>query len=396
MIAIAPGVRAFAMALVPVALVLSHRNLVAVLALVGLTGAAGLWRMRGDWRRIPVWAGVFLALAGYLAVSSLWTPSEEDRDWIVRIPAFTVLIGGALIAAREAREWEAGVFAVGVIAACLMLGAEGLTGGGLRDLLPPQNASDRDDVSTARGMGLAVVLLPAGLACLSKAHRTRITAFVSAIAIVALAIGTVRFDIAANALAYLAAGVFAALATWRARTTLVVLLGLFAAAFVALPIAAAFLPDTSSLEALGHGPVSWRQRLVIWRTVADATLSSLGVYLFGAGQHASAALGEAAGSVLLAGADTPLPRVPTHPHNVFLAVAYEAGALGCALAASGFALAARAAGRAQVSGELAVGASAVLGASLVFWLVDASLWTLWRSAAGVLATYGLILAARHG
>ena len=386
---LAGGIRALALGLLPAALVLSHRNLVVVLVLVALTGLTALRPLRPRTWRVPGWVWPLLVLTGYLALSSAWTPSVDDRDWALRIPLVALLVAAAIAAARTAGPGEARTFGLAVLAACLLLGVEGLTGGAIRDLLPPAGAPDRDDVATARGVGLAVLLLPAGIACLAGGRAGRPLAILMAASVL---VGALAFDVAANAIALAAAGGAAVLAWLAPRGAPSALLVALAAAFLAAPLASLLLPDAAILEGLTEGPASWRQRLVIWRTVADAASADAATLLLGAGQHASAALGEAAGSYDAPGAPLPLPRVPTHPHSVFLQVWYEAGALGSLLAAAGAVLAARSLSRARLPRPVPVAAAATLGAALVFLAVDASLWTLWRGAALALAAYGLVLA----
>ena len=386
--------RLFALGLIPVALLLSHRNLTVVTTLIALSALPVLARR---WRavRLPGWAWPALTLASYLALSSLWTPSAADRDWGLRIPLFVVMVAAVVVAARGGSAREGRVFALALLVAYVLLGIEGVTGGLIRDVLPPPNAPDRDDVSTARGVGLAIAMLPAGAWWLCSLYGRR-GAWLTGGAAALLAVGAVRFGVAANALALAASGA-AALAAWRVpRAVATAGLSALAAAFVLVPVAASFLPPADALAELTTGPVSWRQRLVIWRTVADAALADPLVLLFGAGQQASAALGEAAGTVVIPGAPVALPRVPTHPHSVFLQVWYEAGALGRALAAGAVAMAARRVCRAALPAGVLVALSATLAGALVSLAVDASLWTLWRASALVLAAWGLTLAARAG
>ena len=386
----ASRLRTAALALLPVALLLSHRNLTAVAVLIALT-VAGSWQSV----RVPGWTWPALALAGYLALSSAWTPSTGDRDWAVRIPAFVAVILGVVWAGRRGGGRDVRAFGLAVFAACLLLGVEGATGGGIRDALPPPNAADRDDVSTARGIGLAVAMLPAGGLCLWRSFG-RAGLWMTGAAAACLWIGAVRFDVAANVLALAAAAGAGGLAWLAPRRAAVAALWGMAAAFALVPILALFLPPVEVLTSYTDGSVSWRQRLVIWRTVADVGTANVWTALFGAGQQASVALGEAAGTVVLPGSPVPLPRVPTHPHSVFLTIWYEAGALGSALAAASLGLGARRLARVALAPSALAALTATLGSAFVFLAVDASLWTLWRGAALVLAAYGLVLAAGEG
>jgi O-antigen ligase len=378
--------RGLAIVLLPVALILSHRNLALLLCVLGLASLAALPRYRP-----PAWAVPFLLLAGYAALSVLWSPAHEDADWAARIPAFLLLLLAALTAARTAREGEARLYGSAVLAGCLLLGVEALSGGIIRDLVPPYQRPDKDDVATARGVGLAILLLPGAVLCLHRVRGGRVSAIAAGLAFLCLGAGALRFGVTANALALLAAIAAAGLALTAPRATGLRLAGTLAAGFVLMPLLAHALPPGESLATIEAGPVSWRQRMVIWKTVADFSAASPWPLLFGAGQHAADALGQGAGTVILPGYAEPLPRLPSHPHNIFLQVFLEFGLLGTALAASGAVLATRRLARTRPAPDAAAAAAALGAAALVLMMVDAGLWSLWRASALALGAYGLAL-----
>lgn len=385
------GLRAFAFCLIPVALVLSHRNLVVVLALVGLTR---LWPFLRDARatRLPSWAWGLALLATYAAASVLWSPATGDRDWALRIVVFALLAFAAIGSAGEG-ALALRVFAGAVLLACLLLGVEAATGGALRDAIPPEGRADKDDVATARGVGLAVAMLPGAVLCLSRWAGGKRALLAGGAAAACLAWGSVRFGVTANGLA-LAAAMGAGLLAWlRPSWGVTAVAGGFLVLLTVAPLAA-LLPPPEVVAGWEAGPVSWRQRVVIWRTVGDALFGDVGTFLFGAGQHASAALGREAGTIMLAGAEGPLPLVSRHPHDVFLQVWYEFGLVGAALSAFVVAAGARALLRARPSPGVAAASCALGAATLVSFAVDANLWTLWRLSAVVLGAYGIVLAAR--
>lgn len=377
-----------AAALLPVVLVLSHRNTVLVLAVLSLGGAAALSRVR-----VPRWGWPLLALAAWASLSTLWSPSAEDRDWWLRVPLFVLVLTGTCLAARRGGRTEGRLFAAAALIGVAALGVEAVTGGLIRDLVPPDAPPDRDDVASARGVGLGLLLLPAA-ACLTPS-RWRAAAALGGAAL--LGLGVWRFGVAAHGVA-LCAGTAAALCAARAPGgTLRGALCLLAAAFVLVPLASLFLPPPQEIEAMTAGPLSWRQRLLAWRLVAEAGTQTAAGFLFGAGHHGAEALGEALeaaeGAVTFPGSGVAIPRLPGHPHNLFLQVWYELGALGAALAATGLALAARAVSATALPRPLPEAIAATLAVGGVLALVDANLWTLWRLAGAGLAAYGLILAA---
>ena len=384
--ALVPGVRALAYALVPLALILAHRNVGLAAGLIALTGLAAVPRLRP-----PPFAWPLLALVAWLSLTTLWTPSADDASWAWRLPLLALASVACVLAARRAHPWEGLAFAGAVLLAVLLLGAEGLTGGAIRDALPPAERPDKDDVASARGVGAAVLLLPPALLCLwRRGAPPRATLAVAVGAALCLALGVWRFGVVANglALACAAAAGLAGLAGPR-RTPSFLLRGA-AAAFLLAPLAALALPPPEALEALADGPLSWRQRLLAWRLVAEAATASPQAFLFGAGQNASGVLGEALGTVLFPGAPIPIARLPSHPHDVPLQLWYEGGLVASALAAAGLALAARAAR--DLPRDAAAAAAALIAAACVFALVDAELWSAWRWAVLALAAAGLRLA----
>jgi O-antigen ligase len=379
------ALRGFALCLIPVALVLSHRNLVVVVALIGLVGLASL-------RMPPRWVWPLLALTGYASLSAFWTPDTDHAAWAVKVPAFVLLSWAAIAAAGRARPAEADLFAGVVVVACLLLGVETASGGAIREALPPSNPPERDAISTARGVTLGLLMMPAAACVLWRRQGSRGLA-VAGLAFGALALGAVAYDIAANAAALIAMGAAGAVALARPRLAVGLAAFGFLAALVLSPLAA-LLPPAEEIAAGEALPVTWRQRLVIWDAVAEALLANPVTFLFGAGHHASGVLGEAAREVPFAGWPVPLPVGGVHPHNVFLEVWYEFGLVGAALSGASVLLGARAFLRTAPPRDLCVAASAGGAAVLVVLLVDASLYTLWRTSAVVLLAYGLSAAAK--
>ena len=388
--ALGAGVRAFAYVLAAVALVLSHRNVGLAGALVGLTGLALVLA------RPPRWIWPFLALLTWLSLSSLWTPSTDDVSWWWRLPGQMAFVAATVLVAGRARPWEAAVFAVAIFVGISLLGVEAATGGAIRDLIPPTERPDKDDVASARGIGLGVQLLPAALLCLWRwRDNQRLTLAAGGAAVLCLGLGVWRFGVIGNGLALVAAlgaGLVAYRRPARAPDLLLVAAGLFAI----VPLLILLLPPPEALEALSQGPLSWRQRLLAWRHVADAATASPGALLFGAGQNAGTPLSEALGPVMFPGAPIPIARLPDFAHDMPIQILHEAGLIGLGLTVLGFVLAGRAARARAWPPDLAAAGAAVLAAWLVFALVDADFWASWRWGTVGLVLAGLRLAARAG
>ena len=376
------AIRLLAAILLPVVLVFSHRSVTMIALLAGL---AGLFALRGY--RPPIWGLIALLLTGYAAASALWSPYGDAASW----PLYLLLL--ALTGVGLARSEDAvstRVFVAAGALSLLLLGVEAATGGVLRDLVPPDNRPDKDDVSTARGIGIAVSLAPGILlALVRQGHR-----------LLALGLGVLllfassRFGIAANLLAALAGLLCAGLAYAAPRRTLRLLTLAAFAGFAAMPILSVLLPPADEMASWTAGPASWRQRLIIWKTIWPAVTDSPLTLLFGHGVEASRVLGEQAGRMVLAGVDVRLDLVPTHPHNLFLQIWYDLGLIGVALTLCALGLGARSlADEADDRGRTAA-VAALFGATLVFASVETSLWTLWRVAAPMLGAWLILAAAR--
>ena len=383
-----PGLRGLAYVLLPIALVLAHRNVGLATALIGLTALPAAARLRP-----PRWAWPLLGVVLWLSLTTLWTPSVDDRSWAWRLPLAVLAAVACVLASGQAQAWERKVFTGAILFGIALLGIEALTGGAIRDVMPPAERSHRDDVSSARGIGAAILLLPPALLLLRRGgapvHRTLLVGAVSALL---LGLGVWRFGVIANGLALMMVVIFGALALAAPRRTVVGLLLAAAACVVLVPLGALALPPADVIEAMGEGPLSWRQRLLAWRLVADAATADLATLLFGAGQNASGPLADAVGTVRFPGAADAIPRLPGHPHNVVLHLWYEGGLVGLGLAAWGLAAAARAAARRAWPRGLAAGAAALGGAWLVAAVVEVELWSGWRWACLALAVFGLRLA----
>ena len=374
------GLRWLAATLLPVALILSHRNVTIILVLIGIAGLLSLRHAT-----VPRWSWPLLALLVWAALTCLWSPYGDATNWLgnlAALGAISVLMG----AAATPMAGRALAFAAGV--AILLLGFEAVTGGLIRDVVPPDNPRpDKDDVATARGITIALSLVPAVFLTLWIARRRVWGGVLGA----AMAVAAFSFGIAANALAFLAmAGAAAAGFRWPRFAQRLLLAGA-AAGFLLAPLIGLLLPDLETLTSLEEGPTSWRLRLVALKAVSAHLTDPVWALFTGHGVEASRILGEFLGPVSMPGVVSDINHVPTHPHNVFIQVWYDLGLIGVGLCLIALLFADRALAAAKLAGPASAALCGLMASTIAFMAFDASLWTLWRVAAPLLG--GWIIAA---
>lgn len=378
------GVRLFAALLLPIAVLLSHRNLPVVYIFIGLAGLLFLPQIR-----IERWAWPALGLVIYAALTSLWSPYGEPWNWVASLTTLALFV---MLSTVSDDRLSFRVFFWAAVISLLLLSLEAATGGWLRDVTPPVSRPDKDDVATARGVSIGIYLLPPILYVTLR----RKWWILSSVMTIGLFWGAIRFDVSANVLALVAALTAAAMAWFRPKLTFW-LLGIGAIAlFVICPIGAALLPDVETMLSWEEGPASWRSRLIIWKTICSETwVMDAPGFLFGHGVESARVLGERLGFVDVPGALEPMMIIPTHPHNVFLQTWYDLGFIG--VAGSMFAIYAGTQALVQkvTTRPMAAAIAALIGSTLVFAGVDASLWTIWRVAAPLLAAWLLVSATKQ-
>lgn len=408
----------FVLCFLPILVLLSHRNIVAAMMLMGIAAAfypkivpAGQQLLRPARLAEAGGAGVLLWLlvfCFYALLSTLWTPVPERWPWSFKIFFFYTLAGAALWMGwqvgqiKDVRNKLVVLFVVVVLLAAFLMGIEGLSGGWLRKVIPPDSGRpDKDIVSAARGTTIAIfmyfpalVMLLKGLGRLGQI-RLRWRVLVGVLAGFSLLAAAATLTVAANVGA-LVFGAVAAFVAWGAPRLAVrlMLIGL-AMAFLLTPFCALLLPPIDVLAQAEIGEVSWVQRLNIYRYTVDYIFSSLGMFLFGGGVSYAWSLSEADSMVQLKSYGITVSLMPTHPHNIFLQIWLEFGLLGIGI----ILMALRQAGRWLLAQSLST-AQAVcvcgLGTSFfVFAFVDMSLWTPWRFAAPAFSLYGLSLCWRR-
>ncbi|MEQ8936819.1 MAG: O-antigen ligase family protein [Amphiplicatus sp.] len=389
----------------PLIVPLAHKGVAPMVLLMGLAVAS-----RGEpWRKgVPHFllhpdfsdplvrcALAMIAFALWIALAGLWAPRADGPRLGLNVLA-PVLAGGALAweTARRPRaqtELLARVLAAGAAAAILLLLFEALTGGALRSLAPPADVSferTRDWKELGRGATVAVAILFGALLLIERLTKRR--AVVAALFAAAL-VASVMLGIASNAIAIVLGGAVFAAARKRPNATIMTLASVIVAA-MAFSLLAALIPAQSIVESGAALPLSWLQRLFIWRESARAALDCLP---FGCGPDYARVLKESIEPVIIPGAPAPLSGLPVHPHNLFLQFWLETGLPGVLLFAAFVYNGARALIRAELSHAEKAAVAATAAAMLVSALVEMSVWQVWRLAAPALAGLFIALAVQR-
>jgi O-antigen ligase len=350
----------------------------ALQALAALTGAPAPWRWR--LQKPPVWAIAVALLLLWLCASSLWSPIHTDQ-WLRLL--LTIGFGVACLAITLALDDTRKLFVLllwccGALA--LLLAVEALFNAPLNGWAQPGQVQWAVFRNPAKGAAILMCMTAPVAAALLGAGLTR-TILAVALSIAASWL-SLQFDNAANGIAYLVAFAAGFLAFAAPRITI-----LAGGAFAALWALAA--PWVLRLVGVNDDlPYSWAARLHIWRFAIDRIADRP---VFGWGLDASRTFDE---TVQLQGQTHPL--MPLHPHNVFLQVWLEAGAIGAVLLAVTIALAAwSAAHAADKARRIAAGGTAL--AALIFAIDNFSFgaWQEWWIASAFLGALALIIAARR-
>lgn len=397
------------LAAIPIAAVFAHRAYAPIAVLMVLAAAT----RRTAWHRLreivspPVTLtaprmALVLALAGlslWIAATGFWspTPGAAGHALVIGVAVLAAYLVVVEISVRDARQARllALAFAISSCAALALLFFEARTNGYLRLITPPADLSlERFKDITALGRGLAALtpsLFPAVvltiLIAAPRLRRVTLILGIAALFLVALS-AALELTIAANTAAVLAGTIFAVAAWKRPRATISALTLFFlvelllAPAFVFLPI------DAIGENLAGVLPLSWIQRLYVWRHLAGEALSCLPL---GCGADYARSLAAAREMFLVPGSAEALRLVPLHPHNVFLQVWLELGIPGVVLSA----IATIASGRLAINAGLAPPVAAALAgaaaATLAYWSVEASIWQEWRLGSVVIAAAGMAM-----
>jgi O-antigen ligase len=337
------------------------------------------------------------ALLGGCLLSTLWAPIPLDAvEPALRLIGL-VLLGLAALAGARTLDEETRVFA----ARCLLVGlavmlvlflVERATGSGVRDLIRGAHGPHGLTKTSRGSVVLGIVLWP-GVGLLAFWLRRRALAIglwaASALVIFSL-------NMSASKLGFLlASGVFV-VALQRPRLVVRTL----QAGLVGLMLLAPAVPryvlnqDNLGIEGQRRLPESWQHRVQIWQFTAGHIAEKP---LFGAGFDASRTIpGQDQPIFFYApdGSTFPHSRLfSLHPHNAYLHVWMELGAVGAVLAAlAGASLLGLIL---RLSGDRRV--QALAAATAMSFLVNASvsfgIWQSWFLASAVLGAFALVLVA---
>ncbi len=397
------GVFLLTMPALTVLAVFGHRGaaVVAGLSALAIACRAPIWReglamltparLSADLPR----AGLALALfAAWIVVTGLWSPTPGAPKLGFTVFAYA-LAGGALVyeasRADAARRRRGGVlFAGAVTTAAAILLFEGLTGGALRDVIPPTDQSPervKDMIALARGTTLVIPLAFPAAALLFTLTGSR--AFALAPILLSL-LAALQFSIAANVVAMLFAIGASAAAYVRPRAAIVALGAVFilsllaAPLFILTPAAAITGAETALLEP------SWAQRAHLWRESAERIFSTC--LPAGCGADYTRAWADEGVMITVPGSPVPVMEAPIHPHNVFLQVWLELGIVGLAALTAALWFGLKRLGAVEPDRLAFAAIAGAAAASYISFMIEASLWQAWRLSILALAALGCALA----
>lgn len=327
----------------------------------------------------------------WVATTLFWSPIP-GAEWLGLTVLASALAAGALVfeaqrASRRRAERFAGLFIAMVSAASAALMFEGLSGGYLRDILPPEDLSPlrwKDFTALGRGVtAMAPLAFPVAV-LLRRYSGSWLVAFSP---VFALFVAAANFSIFAN-VAGLGCGV---LAFWAAirwpRGSVKFWSALIVVSLIALPFAASLIPAEAVVNGeFSAAPPSWAQRLVVWR---DTGLTAIANCMpWGCGADYARALGEQGETIEIPGWPIALPSMPVHPHNLFLQIWLELGLPGVILFATALIFATITLLRAKIDAATAAAISGAVAVSFISVMFEASLWQVWRLAVFTLAAFG--------
>lgn len=390
--------------LLPVWTALAHRAIAPTLLLMGLAVAtrAEPWRLgvaafltRPDWTRPLTRAAVFFsAFCAWTAITAIWAP-RHDASLALNIFA-PVFAGGAVIWEISRRRPQdasriGAALAVAGAAAIMLIAFEGVTGGFLRSITPPDDVTlgrTRDMIAVGRGATIIMVTIFGALLLLYRrgVRRAYLVLFFAAALFAAL-----RLEIFSNVAGMLLGAFVFAAALSRPRLATILFGALMIAMLIFAPLAVLVPADRAIEELAGLAPVSWLQRLVIWRTAAEHALSCLPL---GCGADYARTIAREGGKIVIPGAAAPLNVMPLHPHNLFLQIWLEMGLPGALLFGGALASAIQALHAARLSALEKAAVAATAAGFFVSAMVEASLWQVWRLCVPMLAG-AYIAAARQ-
>ena len=376
--------------------VLASNGTVVLLALLALTLRRSGFNRAMELARTPGGLAVG-ALLAWCLLSSLWAPIPLDAVGPALRLIVLVLLGLAALAGARTMDEETRIFAarcllVGLLVMLVLFLVERATGSGVRELIRGA-PSVRGLTKTSRGSVVLGILLWPGVGLLGwwLKRRTLAIALWLASALVIFSL-----NMSASKLGFLLASLVFMVALKRPR---LVVRGL-QIGLVGLMLLAPVVPryilnqDTLGIEGQRRLPESWQHRVQIWQFTAGHIAEKP---LFGAGFDASRTIpGQDQAIFFYAPNGRIVPHAKLfslHPHNAYLHVWMELGAVGALLAAlAGASLLGLIL---RLSRDVRV--QALGAATAMSFLVNASvsfgIWQNWFLASAVLGAFALVLLA---
>lgn len=314
--------------------------------------------------RWPLALAVFL---GWFALTSLWSPSGRATGDMIEI-ILAAGLGVFVLCTRAPAAW---MLVMGIFLALMVLTIDIMTGNLLRQWIPPDQPIGKDAVASARGLGLALIMLPPALLYLHRSGRgggrwrgvVVLTGLVTSVS-----------GILAYAAALLSALVGLVAGGLRPKVGLKIAVGAWAGAMLAPFGLMLALPPVAQLAQIQSLPDSILHRLIIWRSVLDLWLD--GRIITGAGARATHTLTDRLGDLTLA-SGVSLPQVSAHPHNIPIQLLYEFGLIGYGLAAATLILGARSLLSLHLQRDMTASVSALLLGLAVLISVETDFWHLY-------------------
>jgi O-antigen ligase len=305
------------------------RALVVLLLLSGLLAAVTAVRPGKSWPPLRGWVlWSVLALIGYSAASIAWTPIPGEAalkvfQVLTLVAATVVLVWLARRLSEERRRGLETAFLGGLALGGVLLAVEVVFDHPIYRLF--------NDVDPVRGINantvnrsavtLALMVWPAALICYRRGRR----ALAAALPIAYLVLTTQMTS--QSATLGMAIGLPAlALALWSPRVMRSVLALVLVVGFVASASIAATFYSVGLSEA-DWMPRTGRQRIEIWQYTTELIAEAP---VLGIGLRATRAVDHPRRLEMLKSLKR--PATPLHPHNAFLQVRLELGALGALLA----------------------------------------------------------------
>ena len=363
-----------------------HKN-----PLLTIKGQAKSAHTKAHLLQITVYA--FILFCIWILVSTLWAPLDNRGSLflILLLPAFTagpIIRYTSTLTPLQAKQYAL-YFCVSVCLTLMLLAFEVFTNGLLRHIIPPKDMSwARHKDLAYLGRGTTAILFLLFPAMVMARHLTQ--SWLSPIAIFCTAaISAFGFSISSNALG-LIAGLISLFFVWRAPTlgmriiTVGVILTLWVSPFVTVLIDAEMLNQRFG----GTLPVSWLQRFYIWETVGDAIFTN---FPLGGGADYARFMSVNSTLIDIPGAYGPLKTVPTHPHNIFLQIWLELGLMGVILITLVLFYGAKYISSLAISSEIRATIAAIIAISFISFMVEASLWQVWRISIIAIAAFFTVL-----